>query len=192
MAVRGEAKSRFVVANERAASTMAHGMASKPRLAGADEIEAPLWPMIGNQMLQSVIPNYLRTHYITRGYFCPGLISLKGAVASGVKKISQSSGQHRVDLRWNSTRFEMTMNTKVLMGGLGLLAAVTAPTVAIAQPRHVQVHHDRVERAVPPPAPLSWGRQAAPPDWGYGGALPPLYTPCGNIRDRQTYGVNGC
>jgi len=85
----------------------------------------------------------------------------------------------------------MTMNAKVLMAGLGLLAAVAAPALAMAEPHHVQVHHSRVPRVVPPSASLAWGRQTAPPDWGYGGVLPPLYTPCGNIRDRQTYGMSG-
>ena len=85
----------------------------------------------------------------------------------------------------------MTMYSKVLMAGLGLLAVVAAPAAAMAKTDHVRAHHSRVERTVPPTAPLTLGRQAAPRDWGYGGVTPPLYGPCGNIRDRQTYGMDG-
>jgi hypothetical protein len=84
----------------------------------------------------------------------------------------------------------MTMNANILMAGLGLLAAVAYPAVAMAKTHHVRVHHTRVAPVVPQTASLPSGRWADSPAYGYGGVLPPLYTRCGFIRDRQTYGLH--
>jgi hypothetical protein len=70
----------------------------------------------------------------------------------------------------------MTMNAKVFVAGLALLAVVAAPAVAMARTHYPQVHHSR-----------GWHR--APSAWGYAGPRAPLRTHYGNIRDRQTYGL---
>lgn len=80
----------------------------------------------------------------------------------------------------------MTTNAKAFIAGLGLLAVVAVPAVAMAKTHHVQVHHNRLARSVPPVWRYGGVRDPLYTRYGNSG---PLYTHYGNIRDRQTYGL---
>ena len=83
----------------------------------------------------------------------------------------------------------MTRKTKLIISALGFVLVAVGPAIAKTL-QHFHASHGNIIHVIPPMAGWQGGYGFEP---GYmsrnGGEGAPLYTPYGNIRDRQTHGL---